>query len=38
MNDFGIVSFGAYIPRMRLDRGAIAAAHNRLLKKELALR
>lgn len=27
MTDFGITSFGAYIPRLRLDRGAIAAAH-----------
>jgi 3-hydroxy-3-methylglutaryl CoA synthase len=27
MADFGIVSFGAYIPRLRLDRQAIAAAH-----------
>ncbi|GGC18667.1 hypothetical protein GCM10011371_02820 [Novosphingobium marinum] len=27
MTDFGITSFGAYIPRMRLDRAAIAAAH-----------
>jgi 3-hydroxy-3-methylglutaryl CoA synthase len=27
MSDFGIVSFGAYVPRLRLDRQAIAAAH-----------
>lgn len=27
MSDFGIVSFGAYVPRYRLDRQAIAAAH-----------
>lgn len=27
MTDFGIVSFGAYVPRLRLDRAAIAAAH-----------
>lgn len=27
MSTFGIVSFGAYIPRYRLDRQAIAAAH-----------
>lgn len=27
MTDFGITSYGAYIPRLRLDRGAIAAAH-----------
>lgn len=27
MNEFGIVSFGAYIPHFRLDRRAIAAAH-----------
>lgn len=27
MHDFGIVSFGAYIPRNRLDRQAIASAH-----------
>ena len=28
MTDFGITSFGAYIPRMRLDRGIIASAHH----------
>lgn len=27
MTDFGITGFGAYIPRLRLDRTAIAAAH-----------
>jgi 3-hydroxy-3-methylglutaryl CoA synthase len=27
MSEFGIVSFGAYVPRYRLDRQAIAAAH-----------
>jgi 3-hydroxy-3-methylglutaryl CoA synthase len=27
MSDFGITSFGAYVPRYRLDRQAIAAAH-----------
>ncbi|WP_159979062.1 MULTISPECIES: hydroxymethylglutaryl-CoA synthase family protein [unclassified Novosphingobium] len=27
MSDFGITAFGAYVPRMRLDREAIAAAH-----------
>lgn len=27
MSDFGITAFGAYIPRMRLDRAAIARAH-----------
>ncbi|VWX50189.1 3-oxoacyl-[acyl-carrier-protein] synthase III C-terminal domain-containing protein [Novosphingobium sp. 9U] len=27
MSDFGITAFGAYVPRLRLDRGAIAAAH-----------
>jgi 3-hydroxy-3-methylglutaryl CoA synthase len=27
MTDFGITAFGAYIPRMRLERSAIAAAH-----------
>ena len=27
MTDHGITGFGAYIPRMRLDRAAIAAAH-----------
>jgi 3-hydroxy-3-methylglutaryl CoA synthase len=27
MTEFGITSFGAYIPRLRLDRAAIAAAH-----------
>lgn len=27
MSDFGITAFGAYVPRYRLDRQAIAAAH-----------
>lgn len=27
MTEFGIKSFGAYVPRLRLERGAIAAAH-----------
>ncbi len=27
MTDFGITAFGAYVPRLRLDRAAIAAAH-----------
>jgi len=27
MTDFGIISYGAYVPRLRLDRAAIAAAH-----------
>ena len=27
MTDFGILSYGAYVPRLRLDRAAIAAAH-----------
>lgn len=28
MSDFGITAFGAFVPRTRLDRQAIAAAHN----------
>lgn len=28
MSDFGILSMGAYIPRLRLERSAIAAAHH----------
>jgi len=27
MADYGITGFGAYVPRLRLERGAIAAAH-----------
>jgi 3-hydroxy-3-methylglutaryl CoA synthase/uncharacterized OB-fold protein len=27
MTDYGITGFGAYVPRLRLERGAIAAAH-----------
>lgn len=27
MSDYGITGFGAYVPRLRLDRAAIAAAH-----------
>ena len=27
MSEFGICAYGAYVPRMRLDRGIIAAAH-----------
>ena len=27
MTHYGITGFGAYVPRLRMDRGAIAAAH-----------